>query len=105
MVFVGKQITVGVNFSCNVGQCAVAFLLVCKCKVGQFKKKTRKKQKVVAGVGKFSVMFKIKTIMDTWSVSVENMLQMHCLLIICNVMLFVDTYPSPISYTSKLWEG
>ena len=34
---------------CNVGQCTVAFLLVCKCKVGQFKKQ---KQKVVAGVGK-----------------------------------------------------
>ena len=40
----------------NIGQCTVAFLLVCKCKVGQFKKKT--KTKVVAGVGKFSVMLK-----------------------------------------------
>ena len=29
---------VEINFCCNVGQCAVAFLLVCKCKVGQFKK-------------------------------------------------------------------
>ena len=45
---------------CNVGQCTVAFLLVCKCKVGQFKKQ---KQKVVAGVSKFSVM--LKTTMNT----------------------------------------
>lgn len=43
-------------YCCNVGQCTVSFLLVCKCKVGQFKKK--QKQKVVAGVGKFSVMLK-----------------------------------------------
>ena len=88
-----------------VGQCTVASLLVCKIKLVNLKRKQEKKQKVVAGVGKFSVMFKIKTIMDTWSVSVKNMLQMYCWLIICNVMLFVDTYPSPISYTSKLWEG
>ena len=57
----------------NIGQCTVAFLLVCKCKVGQFKK-NKKKQKVVAGVG---CHVKIK---------------MYCLLIICNVMLFVDNY-------------
>ena len=41
-------------YCCNVGQYTVSFLLVCKCKVGQFKK-NKKKQKVVAGVGKDNI--------------------------------------------------